>query len=224
MLNEWINEGVAEYYDLIVQKWADYYTKLSPTFLLQTGQDSYQLDTQGGPGGNGIAGLVAAGDNFYKLRKLEILMSGSGVSTDSSNRWKRLFPHDVDAQHLYSQWGLVAKGFRYRLQGIYLVLAPVPQSADTLRMFYIPTWTRLVQDTDSMDFINSYEELVIQFALYRARIRQDLPTDHIEREIARLVKRVQQSSDGRDAGEPFYLSAAGPGYGLDLDDDQNWFW
>ena len=190
LLNDFINEAIAEIYDLIVQKWADYYTVSSTTSIV-SGTDSYALPT-----------------DFYKLRKVEILMSGS--NGDPNARWRRLRPHDLEARHLYSQYGLIAKGYRYRLQAGNIVLVPVPASAETIRMFYIPFSTRLSADGDTFDGINNYEELVIHTALLRCKRREELPTDDIEREIARLTARIRTAADGRDAAEPFYLSPGGP--------------
>lgn len=206
LLNELINVAISEIYDVLVQKWQDLYTVTGTAFTTTAGQDSYLLDT-----------IAPA---FYKLRKVEILWSGT--AGDPAATWKRLLPHDIDASHHYSQYGLISKGYRYRLQGQNLVLAPPPTVIETLRVFFIPYATRLANDGDTFDGINGYEELVIQTALMHCKRREDLPTDDIEREIAKQVARVRTAADGRDAAEPFYLNPNGPT--LDLDDDEGHWW
>jgi hypothetical protein len=206
-LTEFINEAIAEVYDLLVQKWADYYTVTGSPFTTVVGTFNYSLDT--------IA------PSFYKLRKLEVLISGD--ASDPQARWRRLRPIDLEASHRFTQYGLIGKGYRYRLQAGNLVLTPPPTSVDTLRVFFIPYATRLVNAGDTFDGINNYEELVIQQALLYCKRREELPTDDIEREIARLTARVRTAADGRDAGDPFYLAAGGPSDGDDDDDAGVWW-
>lgn len=206
-LNEWINEGIAELYDLLLDKADDRFV-VTPNvgdgsqISLVAGQDTYALPS-----------------TFYRGRKVEILMSGTiGSGTE---RYKRLFTAAVDASHVYTMWGLVAKGYRYRYQGQNVVLMPTPQAPDTIRVWYIPYAPRLVADGDTLEGWNQYEELVIQLAGLRGRMREELPTDDVEREIARLTARIRSASDGRDV-EPFYLNPSGPGVGID--DDAGWWW
>lgn len=196
ILTEFVNEAIAEVYDLIVGKYDDYYTVLSPTFQFTAGVDTYPLPTA-----------------HYKLRKVEIQMDAT--------RWRRLYPHAIEAAHLYTTWGLLSKSYRYRLQGQNLVFVPTPMAVETLRIYYIPVAPRLVNADDTFDGINNYEELVIQLALLRCKSREELPSDEIEREIQRLQMRILKASDARDAAEPFYLSSQGPGGAGDEDGD---FW
>ena len=183
LLNDFINEAIAEVYDIIVGKWVDYYTVLSANIAVTAGTASYAVPT-----------------DFYKLRKVEMLYSGT--------EYRRLFPHDLDVAHRYTT-PVRQKAYRYRLQAGNIVLVPVPASTETMRIYYIPFATRLSADGDTFDGINNYEELVIQLALKRCKMREELPTDDIEREVARLTMRIEKASDGRDA-EPFYLDPYGP--------------
>jgi len=204
MLNDFINEAIAELYDMLLAKDAEYYTVIGSPFSLVANTESYVLDT------------VAPG--FYKLRKVEILMSGT--AGQASARWQRLFPHALEASHNYSQYGLVAKGYRYRLEGANLAFAPIPASGDTTRVFYIPYPAALSADGDLFNFHNSYEELVVQLALLRCKRREELPTEDIEKEVARLAQRISAAADARDQAEPFYLDPHGPGGG---DEDPEWW-
>ncbi len=182
VLNDVINIGVAECYDIITTKWLDYYTMVSPT-LLQ------------------LAEAFALPVDFYKLRKVEILTSGGTT-------YRKLYPHDLDVAHQYAT-PVSNKGYRYRIQGGALILVPAPVGAETLRCYYIPFAARLVNDVDTFDGINGYEELVIQIALRECKEREDLDTSAIERRIERLSQRVRVSADGRDS-EAFSLDPHGP--------------
>lgn len=188
LLLDFLNKGIAETYDLIVQKWQDYYTT-SASVSVVAGVQSYPLPS-----------------DFYKLRKVEIVLTGTKTG--------RLFPHDLIDAHLYTSGAGIAHRFRYRIQAGNLVLVPVPSGVDTLILYYIPYAPKLVDADDSFDGINQYEELVIQFALRLCKIREDLPHDDIDQEIARLTARIRTAADGVDASEPFYLCDYGGGSGF----------
>lgn len=178
LIAEFLNEAIAELWDLIVEKWADYYT-ISTTFPFVAGTDSYQL-----PGG------------FYKLRKVEL-------QWDSTPTWCRMETHDLAIAHEFVN--VSNRRYSYRLQAGYLVFVPVPATAETIRIYYIPCAPVLVGSADAIDGINGYEELVIQLSLKRCKDREELDTSTIDREIARLTARIRTAADGRDATEPFYL-------------------
>lgn len=196
MMNEFINEAIRELWDLMIQKWEDYYTT-EATLATVAGNDSIALPA-----------------TFYKFRKLEILASGTLAGVDE--HMIRLMPHDLEASHRFRS--IDGKRYRYRIQGGALRLVPRPQAVETLRLFYIPYATELAADGDTFDGINGYEELAIQFAMMRVEKRQDLPIEETMREIDRLTKRIRTAADGRDAAEPMYLDPAGPPN--DTEDDE----
>lgn len=181
LLNDFINEAVAECYDLLVEKWADYYT-VSTTLATVIGVEAISLPA-----------------DFYKLRKLEVLYNAAS----SPQQWCRLWPHELEVSHEYLT--LYGKAYRYRLQAGNIILVPLPVAVESLRMYYIPAVALLAADGDTFDGINGYEELVVQLALLRCKRREELPTDDIEREVARLGQRVRSAADGRDATEAFSL-------------------
>lgn len=184
ILNEFINEAIAELWDIMVQRWEDYYVTRS-NLSVSAAQDGITLPT-----------------DMYKLRKLEI------VDSSSPTGYRRLRPHDLDASHVFAT--VAGKAYRYRLENAKLYLAPIPAVAETLRLFYIPCATILSADGDTLDGVNGYEGLVVQLALKRCYDRQDMPTTSIDQEIARLTQRVRIAADNRDADEPFSLEPRGP--------------
>lgn len=182
--NELLNDAIEESYNIIVERWDDYYTVVAPTFVTVVGTESYSLPA-----------------DFYKFRKLEILYSGN--ATDSTARWKRLFPVSIDDQHRRTI--VCDKAYRYRIANALVYLEPIPQAVETLRVFYIPTAPQLVNDSDTISFDTPVEQkLILHIALRDVYQRQDLPTMEIEAKIDKLVAQLRTASD-HDAGEPFYL-------------------
>lgn len=195
VLNDVINEALAETWDILVGKWEDYYVTRA-NLSVSANQD----------------GITPPAD-FYKLRKLEI------VDTSMPSGYRRLRPHDLDYAHVFGP--VSNKQYRYRLEGSLLYLAPIPTVAETLRLFYIPACPVLAADGDTFDGINGYEQLVIQLGLRRCKIRQDQPTGAEDAEIERLTRRVRTAADSRDADEPYYLNPRGPQQ--DPWDDTEWY-
>lgn len=183
MLNEFINEAVTEHNNILVQRWADYYL-VRGTMSLVIGTDLYALPA-----------------DFYKLRKVEI------VDSSVPSGYRRLYPCDLDVSHQFTT--VVRHHYRYRLEAGSLCIVPTPIAAESLRLFYIPTTPLLVNDADTFDGVNGYEELVIQLALKRCKDREDLSTDGVDREIARLTMLVRSDADGRDATMPMTYNPYG---------------
>lgn len=186
--NEMLNDALVESHNLIVQKWDDYYTQISTPFATTVGVDTYALPT-----------------DFEKLRKVEVLYSG--VSTDPQARWVRIYPIDVDDTH--RRHTVTNHRYQYRIAVVSgaasLVLVPVPMAVETVRVFYIPHCTQLVNDSDVVVFDTPLEQkLVLHIALRDAYQRQDLDTQLIEAKIDKLASQVRTAAD-HDAGEPFYL-------------------
>lgn len=194
VLSDYVNEAVAETWDILVGKWEDYYVTRS-TINVSANQDGITVPT-----------------DFYKLRLLQI------VDSSMPSGYRRLRPHDLDAAHTF--WAVSHKHYRYRLEGGLLYLAPIPAVAETLRLFYIPACPLLVADGDTFDGINGYEQLAVQLALLRCQKRQDQPTQETMAEVQRLTARVRTAADSRDADEPWYLDPRGPRDGhLGWDED-----
>lgn len=202
IINDAINEGVAELWDMMIERWADYYT-LSTTLATTPNVATVPL---------------SALAPFYKLRKIEIAVSG---------RQEKLLPHDLDASHTFRT--LNGKRYRYRLQGPssastaadgVIVLVPTPTVAENLTIYYIPSAPLLVDDTDALNGFNGYEELVVQLALRTLRDRQDMDLSAVNARIEQLSQRIRSAADNRDAGEPFYLDPRGPT--PDVWEDDEW--
>src|ERR1044071_4235399 len=111
-----INYGLLEGYDLMVQKWADYYT-IDTTFAFVSGTASYVLAT--------------VAPNFYKLRHLDYTKD---TVVTASSRFTPMLPHAIEGAATYSGvQSSAGRPPRYRLPGANAVFAPVP-TRGTLRI------------------------------------------------------------------------------------------
>lgn len=196
LLNDVINSAIAEVWDILVEKWADYYAT-EASLATTVGVD-----------------FIALPSTFYKFRKLELRW------TTPPDEWVRLRPHDLESSHSFQS---KHRTFRYRIQGGQLRFAPTPQTVETLRLTFVPWSTVLVADADTFDGINGYEELVMQLAKLRIEEELKLDTTGAMAEVARLTMRIRTAADGRDAAEPFYLNPRGPRSEME-DEDAEWIW
>ena len=185
VLNEIINDAVYEGWDLITGKWLDYYTKASTSPMI-LGEDSYQVPS-----------------DFYKLRTLWI---------QDGDRYLRMNPADLDAAHAYTGQAVGALGtYRYRIMGRDLVIMPVPSTTNTLKLYYIPIQPELVNDSDSITLDVPIElKLILAIAWRDVLDRQNLDPSPAIAKVTTYEARLRTAADGRDAGEPFYLSPFGP--------------
>jgi hypothetical protein len=195
VLLQGVNYGLLEGYDLMVQKWRDYYT-IDTTFALVNGTASYVLAT--------------VAPNFYKLRHLDYT---ADLTVTANSRFVDMVPHEIDGAHVYS--GMSATNGRppkYRIQGANLVFAPLPGTG-TVRVFYIPLAPQFASTVDAtlVTFDVPVEErLVVQLAQREILERNDLDTSDCDRKVAKLSGQLRTAADSRDAGKPMFFSPTGP--------------
>jgi hypothetical protein len=188
VVGEFVNEAVAELYDLMVATDKDYYvtTADKPT---TSGRNNVNLPT-----------------DFYQLRAIALV--DSGKSTE-------LVPFSVSSQYKWD--GKTGTPCYYRLAQGEIILAPIPDSRKTIRLHYVPHATVLVADADEVRGFNGYEEIIVQMALLRCYKRQDQPTQETAAEIDRLKMRIKAAADGVDS-KAFLLNPGGDNRSDDEED------
>src|SRR6185369_8110025 len=125
-------------------------------------------------------------------------------STDGV-RWHRMYPYDLDAQHVYSDHPSSTSRTRrrYRLQGPNLVIAPKPSSGSTIRFYYIPMPPQFTGTDDTTTLVRfdvpAEEKLVVSITYRDLLVRSDLSTVQAEQMIAMATMGLRTAADGRDA-------------------------
>lgn len=179
-LVNYINASIAELYDLLVSKYGEDYFVASPyTITTTTNQDTYALPV-----------------DMYKLL-------GVDLQLDTSNNWVSLKRFEFAERNIPQIWDIKFVDFiRYRLFGSNLKLSPVPQSLQTLRLWYIPLPTALSNDTDVLNGFNGYEEYVIIDVAIKMLNKEESDPSALMAEKAAMKLRIEQMAEGRDAGQP----------------------
>lgn len=179
-INQFINDAIAELYDLLMQKFGDdYFTVAAPETSFVTDQLDYDLP-----------------DDFLK----EV---GVDVKIDSQN-WVTLKPFMFAERNrfntLLSRGALGYQTTYYKLVGNNLRFTQIPGNNTSFRLWYIPYQPVLVNDSDTFDGFNGWEKYPEIVAAITCLNKEESDTVALERELARIVKRVEDAAQNRQAG------------------------
>lgn len=183
--NTYINQSYFELYDLLITVYEDYFVQ-APLVVTTDG-----------------TGNIALPDDFYKLLGVDIGAGGTGYVT------VKKFDFIARNRYLYPQIAATALGvfnLQYRLMGSNLMMIPTPQSGQQVRIWYIPKLVQLLQDTDILTGISGWSEYVIVDAAIKALQKEESDVTVLMAQKQMLMKRIEESSMNRDAGQPDTIS------------------
>lgn len=185
-----VNEGIEETWSVLTDARPDYYTReQSPAPVTVAGVDQVALPL-----------------DLLHLRKVELL--------DGDRAYKLMTINLAESHRVRRGSG---RPSRYRPQGTALKLYPPPEAAYTLRIYYIPAFTNLAADGDTFDGINGFEDHAVALAIYRLKLREQMPVGDWLGEVQRIEQKMRGDAK-LDTGEPFYLSGGGRREGSAGDD------
>ena len=123
---------------------------------------------------------------------------------------------------LYSNRG--SANIRYNLNGTNLTFMPEPDSADSVTVWYVPSFVKLVNDADSVsnNIATNWEEYAVVLAALKMKSKEETSTVPLERELTRISARIEEASRNRDAGEPMGITDDGAGLTISYGDSFNW--
>lgn len=193
---EWtsyINQSYFELYDLLVQKFGDDYFVTTNTSIVTDGtNDRFALPVSGGQ------------QVVYKLLGVDVQISGTaGAANGTYLPLKRFNFAERDVSGTAS--GLATLGrsnMRYRLSGNNIWLTPLPQSGQTIRLWYVPRLTPLSAEGDTADGVSGWLEYVICDAAMKALQKEESDVSVLFAEKQALIQRIEAAAENRDAGEP----------------------
>ena len=196
-IKSFINSSWSELYDILVQKYGDYY--FATAAGLQT-----TANTQ----------TVALPTDCYKIISLDWLAS-SGSTTNfrtlsratMNDRQQGYPPYPATPNSPYGP------ALEYLPQGTNLLFVPTPTTAEHLRLWYVPLPTLFSASAQSTEMY-TWSEYVILDSAIKCRLAQD---DDDKAQIllmqkSALVKRIEAASANRDVGKPVQIMSYGSGY------------
>ena len=177
-INALLNEGLAEVYDLLVQARAQEYKRNAYGITTAAGTSSYVLPA-----------------DFYALISVDI-QYGSNLVISAK-------PYAEFERNTYKWlpgWQLNAPVY-YRLTGGNVTFIPVPSGTFSVTLNYYPTYTQLVNDSDTFDGVDGWEAYAIWFAVAACQSKHKTmdPAFAMAR-VAALKARIEALAAYRDAG------------------------
>jgi hypothetical protein len=173
-LTRYINQGIAELYDLLVDaRGRSYYRKSTPQSITTT------VDTV----------TYALSSDFYKL---------IAVRNEDSFPLSNFGP--VEEADLAFDSSTVDRPLFYDLQGAYIALRPYHRAGYTVIVDYVPCATQLSSDGDTFDGINGWEDYVVAFAARQCALKDEVyeRADRLVAEMQRLERRISGLAPNRD--------------------------
>lgn len=186
-LNDEINESLANLYDVIRKAFGSDFFRSSSTFTATSGIDTYSLPA-----------------DLLTLVSVDAVVSGGLKLTvrrfmEAERNLYNAFPWVVPVLP-----GVYAPGIMYKLIGSNIRFIPIPTSNITFTLNYVQTAPSLVNDTDTFDGVNGWEEFVALDAAIRILL-QDGESDliaRLENRLQQVTQRVIDLARERDSGEP----------------------
>ena len=188
-IDRYINVGLGELHDILVQKFEDYYVT-SREFSLVSGQTTYTFDELG------IR-------NFYKCL---------GVDATDSGETIRVRRFSFQERDRYVATAITGRGgytdYQYQIRGNGIEFIPEPNTTSTIKLWYVPAFSDLEDDDDEINsfIMSNWEEYAIVTAVYKMKEKEELSTTVIERELEAIRMRIEEAAANRDAGEPGGIS------------------
>lgn len=189
-INTCLDASGAELWGILTTKFTDIGLTKS-AFNIVANQADYSFTT-----------LSTAVTNFFKLRGLDLLVSGSS-GYQPMTKW------ELEERRLYDRYPNFQAGwprYVYRLNGDEgFELTPTPPNAGTGRLWYIRTYTPFIDDTSTLNGVNGWEEFVIVDACIKVRAKLDLPIDAFMMQKGALMDRINKEAENLDANKPMRI-------------------
>lgn len=210
--SEWkamANASLQQLYEKLIEAYgSDYFCQASSPVITTTGQtDTYALPA-----------------DFFKLLGVDLQRYPGQVSNPSS--WVTIWQFNFAQRNNYSLPGLRgswAGTMRYRLRGDNIVFQPCPAASQTLRLWYAPVFTPLVDDDDAFDGVNGWEEWVVNDVALKALVKDESDLSGVGALQQVQNDRLQTIIDSRDVGAAQTTTDVNPGgFGLGAWGGDDW--
>ena len=189
-LNALINIEAAELHDLVVSSHEDNFTA-STTFTISTG-NTYELASITNP-------------SFYKLRGLD-KDSGNGVYEEVKK-----FSFNNRNRKASNAFQINTTDVRFRIIGSKLYLTPDDGATGNYRLWYIPAFTDLSADGDTLSYAENWYEYVIAGvgAKLLAKEESDISAPLRDKEAIKVRIKQQASQDASGPDKMIRVRAGG---------------
>lgn len=178
-LTQMIQSSIEDFYDLLIEAWGNDYVFEEYSFSTTPNVKDYALP-----------------DDYYKFVGLDYV--------DSSGRvypCKRFLFREREKYNNQSSGNNQGYNLRYRLLGNNIRLLPMPTSAFTMLLYYIPVPTVPIKNTDSFDFIQGWEDFVVWDCVIKCLSKEESDVTVAMTERNKVEEKIMKMRENRDANE-----------------------
>jgi hypothetical protein len=174
-----INNSIEELYDIVVLRYEDYYVD-TVQFTITAPNDGYSIPTL-----------------IYKVRGLDLLSGSDWLNVDRFNFEER---NRGQQQLLLTS---IYSDVRYKAIGSTIKIIPKDNAPGTYRLWYIPRFTDLVNDNDTLQAdLEQWHEYVIVDVAIKCLQKEESDVSVLMAQKAALMNRINNAASNRDAGQP----------------------
>lgn len=219
-----INLALAELYDLMVTVYEDYFVGIPAQFVSDGSTFIYNLPDGQSTFTNGLnQNSTFVAPPFYKLIGADLALQNATNAYVTINKFnfvdRNRFVYPNTSSTIYGVFNL-----QYRLLGNtpsgvqQIMFIPTPSAGQSIRLWYIPRMTQLLQDTDTtIQGINGWMDYVIIRTAKYVLDKEESDTSKLDQELLFLKGRIEETAANKDAGIPDKISDTrannGSGYG-----------
>ncbi len=193
-INNWLNLGLAELYDMTVNAYEDYYTT-STTLTISSGNSA------------------ALPETFYKLRALDFNLNGQWVELTQFNFNERNRSGSGEG-YLHNTY----TGRKFRIMGDNILITPTDAAIGSYRLWYVPLVTTLSADASTIPRILSdskWDEYIVLYAAERMLSKEESSIVDVTKERAEIANRVTLMSPNRQVDASGQVTDIGARQGWD---------
>jgi hypothetical protein len=213
--NSYINTSLYELYDLLITLYEDYFLAAPIQFTANGSTFLYPLPNGSNTFINSVTQASFTPPALYKLVGVDLALQTANNAFVTVNKFnfiqRNRFVYPNTASSIYGVFNL-----QYRMMGNNITFIPTPSAAQSIRLWYIPRLTTLLQDTDTTAFgISGWDEYVITKAAYYALTKEESDTGPLVMQLQSLTERITAAASNRDSGQPDTISDTRAGNGWD---------
>lgn len=202
-LTSYINQSYFELYDLLIQKYGDNYYVADPAVFATDGASAQYVLPNGTlstftNGRTGATGYVAPA--IYKLLGVDLMLANQSQSYVTIKPFNFSDRNRYAVPNFQSFYGVT--NLRYRLNGDYLWLTPIPAGNQNIQIWYAPRLTQLSAGSDTTDGISGWTEYIIVDAAIKCLAKEESDVSVFMAQKQGLIQRIEAAGENRDAANP----------------------
>lgn len=183
-LDQWINDGYQEWYDIINRTLEDYF--IGDPVAVTIAEGVNEID------------LTAVIPDFYRLKGIDFKYDDQRFYNVRSFNFKDRNKYEFSVYHGYLGY---QQNRLYRLVGNKIRIVPRDFATGDYQIWYIPQVTLFTQDSDSFDDFNGWAEYIVNYVARKIKIKAEESTLPYDQEMAKLVDRIKAMAKIKDTAK-----------------------